>query len=123
MTKNILLAEDEVFIKDMYLKVLSDHGYHVDTVEDGQQALDKIFNPDNNYDLIILDIMMPKVDGISVLKQIKAETSSSKNTPVFLLTNLGLDHVIAEAVSLGADKYFIKADLIPKKIADEVDKF
>lgn len=119
--KKILLVEDEAFIREMYEKALTDHNYSIDCAEDGEIALQKI-NSSNVYDLIILDIMLPKVDGISILSQIK-NNPEHKNTPVFLLTNLGLDNVIKQALELGAEKYFIKANFLPKDIVAEIDTF
>ncbi|KKU64023.1 MAG: Response regulator receiver modulated diguanylate cyclase [Candidatus Amesbacteria bacterium GW2011_GWA1_47_16] len=123
VTRNLLLVEDEIYIRDMYYRVLTEKGYLVEVAQDGQEALDKLMRPGIMYDLVILDILLPKVDGISILRKIKAGDSPIKSTPVILLTNLGTESLIAEAISLGAEKYFIKADLLPKDIALEVDKF
>ena len=123
VTRNLLLVEDEIYIRDMYYRVLTEKGYLVEVAQDGQEALDKLMRPGIMYDLVILDILLPKVDGISILRKIKAGDSHIKSTPVILLTNLGTESLIAEAISLGAEKYFIKADLLPKDIALEVDKF
>ena len=123
VTRNLLLVEDEIYIRDMYYRVLTEKGYLVEVAQDGQEALDKLMRPGIMYDLVILDILLPKVDGISILRKIKAGDSPIKSTPVILLTNLGTESLIAEAISLGAEKYFIKADLPPKDIALEVDKF
>jgi len=123
MNKKILLVEDNMFIRDMYSKVLTDKGFLVDTAEDGQIALDKLFQQSNHYDLIILDIMLPKIDGLTILQKAKEETSAQKDTPVFMLTNLGMDNMVAEGISYGAEKYFIKADFLPQDIAKEVEEF
>jgi CheY-like chemotaxis protein len=106
----------------MYLIVLEKRGYEVDTAEDGEVALQKLQST-SLYDLVLLDIMLPKVDGISVLRKIKDPSSTRKTTPVFLLTNLGFDNIIKEAMSLGAEKYFVKANFLPKDIVHEVDSF
>lgn len=122
MSKKILLVEDEPFIRETYEKALTHNGYLIECAEDGQVALDKIKSPNTIYDLVLLDIMLPKVDGISVLKEIKGNPQV-KSTPVFLLTNLGLDNVIKQATELGAQKYFIKANFLPKDIVREVNAF
>jgi len=121
--KKIILIEDEVFIRDLYKTVLEAKGYLVDIAEDGGVALTKLTDPVNTYDLILLDILLPIMDGISILRKIREEGSIRKNTPVFLLTNVGMETMIEEAVALGAEKYFIKADYVPKQIAEEVDKY
>lgn len=123
MARHILLVEDEEYISQMYQSVLTEHGFSVDSSADGQDASQKLANPQNSYDLIILDIMLPKVDGLTLLKQIKQTNSHHKQTPVFLLTNLGLDHIIKQAMELGANKYFIKSNFLPKDIVREIDTF
>ncbi len=123
MGKNILLVEDEEFIRQMYQTALTQQGYSVDTANDGEEALAKLDTPSNAYDLIILDIMLPKIDGLSVLKKIKLPESPHKNIPVFLLTNLGLDNIIKQAMQLGAEKYFIKSNFLPKDIVNEINSF
>ena len=122
MTK-ILLVEDEQLIKDMYQKVFKERGYEVETAEDGEEAVVKLMRPGAKYDLVLLDIMMPKLDGISVLKKIKDPGSAAKNIPVCLLTNLGMDTLIKEALNLGAEQFFVKANYLPGQIVDEVDAY
>lgn len=123
MGKHILIVEDELLIREMYELVLKEKGFLIDSADNGESALDKLLDPVNRYDLIILDIMLPKIDGITILKKIREDTSPSKDTPVFLLSNLGMDSIVAEAMSLGVRKYIIKADKLPKEIAEEVEKF
>ncbi len=123
MAKTILLVEDEQLIKDMYQKVFQERGYEVAVAEDGEQALQRLLTEPTKYDLVLLDIMMPKLDGISVLRRLKAADSSAKTVPVFLLTNLGMDTLIKEALSLGAEQFFVKANYLPNQIVDEIDQY
>lgn len=121
MAKKVFLIEDDIFIRDMYAKILTQRGYEVESVTDGQEALKKLQNRPE-YDLILLDIMLPKVNGIDVLKEIKKEGPPAKQIPVYLLTNLGQESIIEEATAIGAEGYFIKSAFLPAQIADEVDK-
>ncbi len=122
--KKILLVEDEVLIREMYELILKKRGYEIDTADDGEQAMNKLTaEGKNDYSLILLDIMLPKMDGISVLKKVKEENSPVKNIPVFLLTNLGQENLIKEAMSLGADQYLIKSNIFPMDLANEIDNF
>lgn len=123
MAKRILLVEDEEFISQMYQTALTNQGYTVDLAMDGEVALTKLSDLQNAYDLIILDIMLPKTDGLSILQKIKQPASPYNKTPVFLLTNLGLDHVVKQAMELGANKYFVKSNFLPKDIVHEVETF
>src|SRR3989338_9222219 len=122
-SKKLLLVEDEVLIREMYELILKKRGYQIDTADDGEQALEKINLAPNEYSLILLDIMLPKIDGISVLKKLKEFNSAAKNIPVFLLTNLGQENLIKEAMSLGADQYLIKSNIFPMDLANEIDNF
>ena len=123
MNKKILLVEDEKMIREMYEIVLKHAGYAVDFAEDGEIAVQKLSQPNPDYDLVLLDLMMPKLDGINVLKIIKAPDSPSRHIPVFLLTNLGMDNLIKEAMSHGADKFLVKANYLPKQVVDEITAF
>lgn len=99
----ILLVDDETDIRDQLVTVLGGQRYIVDTAVDGPQALDKIF--DQSFDLIILDIMLPGIDGLSVLRQIR---ESEIRTPVLMLTaRSGVDDKV-EGLDLGADDYLAK---------------
>lgn len=117
--KKILLIEDEFFIRDLYERYLTKNGYQVITAVDGQEGLDKALA--NQVDLILLDIMMPKLTGIEVLERIKKEGSIAKDTPVYLLTNQVQESIIKEAFKLGAEGYLIKAQLLPKQIVEEIE--
>jgi CheY-like chemotaxis protein len=116
--KKILLIEDEFFIRDLYERYLKKSGYDVLTAIDGEDGLNKATS--NPVDLILLDIMMPKMTGIEVLEKIKEEGSIAKTTPVYLLTNQVQESIIKEAFKLGAEGYLIKAQLLPKQIVEEI---
>lgn len=120
MAKKILIIEDDVFVKDLYQKELEREGYGVITAEDGHEGLVKVIQ--EKPDLILLDIMLPKMSGLSLLKEVK-KRDSVKHIPVILLTNLGQDSVIKESFTLGAEGYLIKASYTPMQIVEEVNKF
>ena len=119
-TKTILLVEDDLFVRDLYVRTLEKSNYNVVTAVDGQEGIDK--SKSAGPDLILLDIMLPKVNGIDVLRSIKAE-KNTKSIPVFLLTNLGQEGIIREAFNIGASGYFLKARLLPQEVVDHVGKF
>jgi len=119
--KKILLIEDEAFISDMYKIMFEKQGFLVDTASDGKEGLEKTESGD--FDLILLDIMLPKMNGLEVLKEVRKEGAKAKKTPVFLLTNLGQENVIKEALKIGAQGYLMKANLLPQQIVDEVNDF
>jgi CheY-like chemotaxis protein len=121
MSKKILLVEDDAFVRDLYNTVLTKAGYEIEIANDGEEAVGmagyKI------YDLILLDIMLPKLTGMEVLKALRADGARAKDTPVYLLTNLGEENIMEEAYKLGANGYLLKAKYLPKQLVDEVDKF
>ena len=123
MSKKIFLIEDEEQIRKMYEEALVSGGYVVETSQNGQQAVEKLTTDNSDYSLILLDIMMPGLDGINVLKQIKANTSPAHSIPVFILTNLSTESLKKEALSLGAEQFLSKIDLTPKEILEIINKF
>lgn len=115
----ILLVEDELYVRELYERVLSQNGFEVLPAADGVAGLELA---GNHPDLILLDIMMPGMNGIQVLQKLK-ENSATKNIPVVLLTNLGQQSVIQEALKIGASGYFIKVRLTPYQLVGHVKEF
>ncbi|MCX7997240.1 MAG: response regulator [Patescibacteria group bacterium] len=117
--KKILVVEDETDLQSLYVTILTGAGYTVDTAPDGAVAYEKIKT--GKYDLILLDIMMPEMDGIQVMEKLKAEgVADAKNLSVVLLTNLGQDTLVAKALSLGIRGYLVKSDYTPEQLLKEV---
>jgi DNA-binding response OmpR family regulator len=117
--KRIIIIEDEVFIADLYARQLTKAGYLVKTVNEGTAGLQELNQ--SEYDLLLLDIMLPGLNGLEILRQWKLTHAQSKMI-VLLLTNLGQDTVIKEAFQLGANGYLIKAAYTPDQILVEVKK-
>ncbi|OGM26723.1 hypothetical protein A3D00_01450 [Candidatus Woesebacteria bacterium RIFCSPHIGHO2_02_FULL_38_9] len=120
--KRIFVIEDDFYIRDLYVEFFTQSGYEVVTATDGQQALEKV-KGQGKFDVILLDIMLPQKSGIDVLKVFKSPEASTKDTPVFMLTNLGDENIIKEAFKLGADGYFLKVQLTPGDIINEIEAF
>ena len=117
--KKILVVEDEQYLRDLYVELLTEEGYTVDFAEDGQIGYQKIL--DNIYDLVLLDLIMPRMPGISLLRKLEEENYAQKQKQkIVILTNLGQDSIIAEAIALGVRGYIIKSDVTPDKILTEV---
>jgi CheY-like chemotaxis protein len=119
--RKILIAEDDFFIRDIYSKVFSLSGYEVQVAVDGQDALDKI--KAQPYDMVLLDIMMPRMTGIDVLKNVRTLETPAKSIPIFIITNLGQQNVIEEAFKLGMDGYILKSQVTPQQIVDEINNY
>lgn len=118
--KKILIVEDDFFIRDLYEIQARKSGYEVITATDGQEALTKV--KDETPDLVILDIMLPKMDGISVLKAIKMDGHLSK-IPCILVTNLEDSLKEREAKQEGAAAYFLKIKTTPQQLIDSLAQY
>lgn len=118
MEKKILIIEDDEFLRELYVDTLSAEGYKLDVAKDGEEALQKI--KVGGWDLILLDIIMPKMSGLDVIKKLRAENPNVKftNTLIFL-TNLDKGEEIKEALMLG-DGYLIKSQITPGDLVNEV---
>lgn len=114
---SVLLVEDEKMLADMYSTKFSMEGFATHTAYDGESGFEmaKQVEPD----IILLDIIMPKLDGFAVLKMLRDEPATKK-TPVILLTNLGQDEDIKKGKHLGATDYFVKANHTPAEIVNKV---
>lgn len=120
-SKNILLIEDDLFIREMYQHIFSKEGFALDTAEDGELGISMAES--GTYDLILLDIMLPKKSGIDVLTQLRKPESPCVHIPILLLSNLGQESVIREAYRIGASGYLLKADLLPRQVLEKVQDF
>lgn len=119
--KKLLVIEDDFLIRELYNSVLTESGYIVDSAADGQEALTKINT--QTYDMILLDLVLPKITGLDLLRDCRLPLSKARNTPVFLITNLGQDNIIKEAFKVGADGYILKSKVTPKQLVAELDTF
>lgn len=120
-TKKILIVEDDQFLREFYQELLQAEGYFIDSAADGEIALSKIQN--NEYDLVLLDIMLPKKDGVQILRDLKITPSKKPGVIIVILTNLGQDLVIKECFELGAEGYLIKSALNPDQVLTEVKSY
>lgn len=116
--KKILIVEDDQFLREFYQELLSGEGFIIDVASDGEAGLAKIRNYE--FDLILLDIMMPKLDGLQVLRELKIRGSKNPNVAIVILTNLGQDTVIKQCFELGAEGYLIKSALNPDQVLVEI---
>ena len=115
--KNILFVEDDQFISDMYARVLTTSGFHVDFAYTGTDGLAKAQT--GKYDLILLDIMLPEMTGIEILQKLRGPKGEGvPNTRIIILTNLAQDDSSQEALKARADGYLIKADIVPSKLLE-----
>lgn len=116
--KRILVAEDDRFLASAYKAKLTRAGFEVTLAQDGDEAIS--FLSDKAFDLILLDLIMPKKDGFSVLEFIKTNPRASK-VPVIIASNLGQEEDIKKGMSLGAKDFIIKSDMSLDDLIKKID--
>jgi CheY-like chemotaxis protein len=120
MAKRILFVDDDLYIREAYQEVLTSEGYTVDTAINGEEGLKKLQT--GGYDLVLLDVMMPTLDGIGVLEELQKNPPQQKNGPIVLLTNLGFDPLVKTAKDKGVTSYIVKAEITPRDLVDMIKK-
>ena len=116
----ILIVEDDRFLERMYSSKLEREGMNVLNASNGEEAL--ALMRQNIPDVVLLDIIMPKMDGLQVLKEMRA-SERLKNVSVILLTNLGEAENVRQARALGANDYLIKAHFLPSEVIEVIRKY
>lgn len=123
--KKILLIEDDVATIDVYRTALEQAGFDVDPIITGQEAvrffeeIDK--EPKNKPDLVLLDILLPDINGIDVLKKIR-EFKGAKDLKVFILTNYSNKELKEKGMFLKTEKYLLKSDYKPSELVELIKK-
>ncbi len=113
--KRILCIEDEHFINELYERALTKAGYDVTIAIDGQDGLQKALS--DEFDIIMLDIMLPNVIGTEILRRLRTEKPDLR-AKVIITTNLELGEEDRAAIEAQADGYIVKADLTPRQMAE-----
>jgi DNA-binding response OmpR family regulator len=117
--KKILLVEDDPFLIEIYKTKLTEAGFKVSVAIDGQEGIKK--TEEENPDLVLLDIVLPNVDGWEYLRKI-SKHEKFKNLKIVVLSNLGQKSEVEKGMDLGAAKYIIKAHYTPSEVVEEVKK-
>lgn len=117
----VLLVDDDKYIRDVYEELLRSDNYQVDVAVDGEAALNLI--REGGYALVILDVIMPKIDGIGILQELAEHPPKKKNKHILVLTNLANDPAVQQAKELGATECLVKAEINPEKFLQIVKKY
>ncbi|MFA6512306.1 MAG: response regulator [Patescibacteria group bacterium] len=113
----ILLVEDDSFLAGMYVTKLTLEGLSVELATDGAKGLKMA--QEMKPDIILLDIILPKMSGFDVLKKLR-ENKETKDVPILLLTNLGQKEDVEKGLKLGATDYLIKAHFLPDEVVTKI---
>lgn len=118
MSKKILFIEDFPIIQNLYGDFLKANGYHVDIASDGQTALDKV--QDNEYDFVLVDLLLPNVNGIEFLEKF---TDRPEQTKVIVLSDFNEPKTYERAQKLNITAYLIKADNTPSQLLEKLNAY
>lgn len=119
--KKILIVEDDQFLREFYQELLQSEGYTVEVAADGETGLQKMRS--DGFSLVLLDIMLPKKDGLQILRELALNPPAHKNENIVILTNLGQDAIIKQCFNLGAAGYLIKSALNPDQVLTEIHSY
>ena len=117
----IMIVDDDAFLLDMYALKFTQNGFQVDPALGTPQALEKLQSGGAKPDILLLDVVMPVMDGFELLEKIKKDNLAPDAT-VIILSNLGQDSDIDRAIKLGADGYIIKASATPTEVVGKVEE-
>jgi len=119
MAKKILIIEDELILCELLQKKLGEEGYEVSVAKDGEEGLRRI--REEKPDLILLDILMPKMGGLEMMEEMEKEPEL-KRIPVIIISNSGQPVELDRAKQLGAKDWLIKTEFDPQEVVDKVKK-
>jgi DNA-binding response OmpR family regulator len=117
MAKTILIVEDDKFLRELITQKLVKEGYDTLMAIDGEEGIKKI--REGKPDLVLLDLILPGIDGFEVLSRMKEDENLAK-IPVIILSNLGQREEVERGLKLGANDYMIKAHFTPREIIDKI---
>jgi DNA-binding response OmpR family regulator len=116
----ILLIEDDMFLQQLYIDILTQEGYNVEVSGDGNEAFDKILQ--GGWNLVLLDVMLPKITGFEIMGKLSKDSAFKKTFPIVFMSNMdnteGKEKIIAMA-----DGYIIKSDITPPDLVEKVKEF
>lgn len=118
MAKKVLIVEDDEFLRSLTAKRLEKEGYEVSVAVDGESA--NGIASEKKPDLILLDLLLPGMDGFEVLKRARAD-AATKKTPIIVFSNLGQREDIEKAKGLGANDFLIKANFTLDDVIEKIN--
>ncbi len=117
MPKTILIIEDDKFLRELIAQKLTKEGYNISEAIDGEEGIKKIES--EKPDLVLLDLILPGIDGFEVLSKMK-ENPNLSSIPVIILSNLGQKEDVEKGLKMGAVDYLIKAHFTPGEIIEKI---
>ena len=118
MKNTILVIEDDKFLRELIIQKLVKEGYETSEAVDGEEGIKKV--KEERPDLVLLDLILPGIDGFEVLTRMKEDPALS-SIPVIILSNLGQKEDVERGLKMGAIDYLIKAHFTPGEIIDKIN--
>lgn len=115
--KKVLIIEDDTFLQGLAANKLEQNDFDVSTANNGEEALTQLV--ENQFDVILLDLMLPDISGFDILKNLK---DTGRKTPVIVFSNLSDDANIKKAIDLGSTEYLIKSNFTLEELVEKVKK-
>lgn len=116
-SKKIMIVEDDKFFRDLVSQKIKQDGFNVIEAQDARKGLEML--PVEMPSLILLDLILPGMDGFEFLEKIKAD-EKTKNIPVIILSNLGQKEEIERGIRLGAEDFLVKVNFTPDEVAEKI---
>jgi CheY-like chemotaxis protein len=113
----ILLAEDDLFLRDIYIETLDIEGFEVTAAADGQQAFEALII--GGWDLVLLDVIMPKLSGVQVLKQVRDKSPKKLAKHIVFMTNSDINDDLNEVIDM-TDGFLMKSAFTPDQLVTQV---
>ena len=117
MAQKVLIVEDDKFLRELISRKLKEEGFDIVEAIDGEEGIKKL--KEENPDLVLLDLILPGIDGFEVLSKAK-EDSKTSSIPIIILSNLGQREEVEKGLKLGAIDYLIKAHFTPGEIIEKI---
>lgn len=114
--RKVLIVEDEHFISELYVRALTRAGYNVVVEVDGKEGLDKALT--DEFDIILLDLMIPTITGIDVLRKLRGPGAKPLHSKIVITTNLEQREEIRADIESHADAYLVKAEITPRELVE-----
>ncbi|MGA1046428.1 MAG: response regulator [Minisyncoccia bacterium] len=118
--KEILIIEDDIFVRELVGMKLRQYKYKVTESSDGQEGLDKLLS--EKYNIVLLDLMIPHKVGLAILSEFRAKKSANYNPKIIVMSNLSEQEKITECFKLGAVDYIVKSHYSPTEIVAKINK-
>ena len=120
MPKNILIVEDDKFLRELIVQKVTKDGFNASEAVDGEEGIKKI--REEKPDMVLLDLILPSIDGFEVLSLMRQDPGLS-SIPVIILSNLGQKEDIERGMKLGATDYLVKAHFTPGEIIEKIKAY